>query len=276
MSMRIDGYQADKSYFRFAERSEFDPADVMAVLRNEYLGVIFRSVISVDIRSELCQRFWDNRKTSRREDVPAYFLGTYSFNKSIDTYLAESADVRSSVAAVLDGEASSPLAWFRSELAGELSPQGILLRPAELGGQNACLALMRSWDADGVFSLSPHEDLAQCLDPRLAGFEAQCVANYEVCAVNMCLANDYGGRLMLWNVRPDDATRKRLGIEFSGFPYPVADLAGFDELRIDIHAGDVYVFNGAYVHAVEANRGRRTNIAFFMGFRDARTVLTWT
>lgn len=276
MNIQIDGYRADSAYFKFAERTAFDPADVIAVLRNELLGVVFRSVISVDIRSELCERFWNDPKTRRREDAPAYFLGTYSFNKTIDTYLHESADVRSSIEAVLDAEASSPLVWFRNGLADELAPQGISLRPAELDDQRACLALMRSWDADGVFSLSPHEDLAQCLDPRQAGFEAQCVPDYEVCAVNMCLANDCGGRLVLWNVRPDDASRKRLGIEFTGFPYPVADLAGFDELRLDVRAGDVYVFNGAYVHAVEANQGRRTNIAFFMGFRDARTVVTWT
>jgi hypothetical protein len=276
MDMQIDGYRADKSYFKFAERTEFDPADVLAVLRNEYLGVIFRSVISADIRTKLTQRFWDEPKTRRREDAPAYFLGAYSFDKSIGTYLDESADVHPSVAAVLDAEASSPLVWFRDAVAGELRPEGISLRAAELDGRKACLALMRSWDADGAFSLSPHEDLAQCLDPRQAGFEAQHVPNYEVCAVNMCLANDGGGRLVLWNVRPDDASRKRLGIEFTGFPYPVADLAGFDELRVDVHAGDVYVFNGAYVHAVEANQGKRTNIAFFMGFRNSRTVLTWT
>jgi hypothetical protein len=276
MDIQIEGYRASDSYFTFAEREKFDPADVVAVLRNEILGVIFRSVIDIDIRSKLGQRFWDNPKTKRREDAPAYFLGTYSFDKSIQTYLDESNDVRSSIAALLDAEASSPLVWFRNGLVHELEPQGISLRVAELDGQQACLALMRSWSADGMFSLSPHEDLAQCLDPRQAGFDAQRVPNYEVCSVNMCLANDGGGRLVLWNVRPDDASRKRLGIEFTGFPYPVPCLAGFDELHVDVRPGDVYVFNGAYVHAVEAAQGRRTNIAFFMGFYDAQTVITWT
>lgn len=54
---------------------------------------------------------------------------------------------------LLDAEASSPLVWFRNGLVDELESQGVSLRVAELSGQQACLALMRSWNADGLFPL---------------------------------------------------------------------------------------------------------------------------
>jgi hypothetical protein len=45
---------------------------------------------------------------------------------------------------------------------------------------------------------------------------------------------------------------------------------------VDIHAGDVYVFNGRHVHAVDTTVGNRTAVSFLIGFTDDRTVVTWT
>jgi Phytanoyl-CoA dioxygenase (PhyH). len=48
---------------------------------------------------------------------------------------------------------------------------------------------------------------------------------------------------------------------------------------IEVNAGDVYVFNGAHVHAVEPNTSpklRRTTLAGIFGFRDDTTVISWT
>jgi hypothetical protein len=272
----ITGYQPDAAYFRFAEYAEFDPARVLEVLQNRLLGVMFRGVIGSAARQAVSQRFWDSQRTRRREDAPSYFLGSYSYDKSASAYLDESAQVAPSVAAVLGTGDGSPWHWFRSRVADELRRQGMCLRTAAMDGRQACPALIRSWDAAGEFSLRPHEDMAQCLDPRQAGFEVQRVAKYEICAVNICLANGTGGRLVIWNIQPDSACRKRLGMEFTGYPYPVPALAEFSERRIDVRPGDLYVFNGSHVHAVEANQGTRTNLTFFMGFRDAQTVITWT
>ena len=90
------------------------------------------------------------------------------------------------------------------------------------------------------------------------------------------LANGPGGRLVVWNVRPDEATKERLGITHTGFSYPPSELVGFSEIRLDVRPGDIYVFNGAYVHAVEANQAMRANVSFFIGMLDERTVVTWT
>jgi hypothetical protein len=92
----------------------------------------------------------------------------------------------------------------------------------------------------------------------------------------MCLANGIGGRLVIWNVRPDEKTRERLGVTHTRFSYPPSGLAGFKQLRLSVGQGDKYVFNGAYVHAVEASRGVRANLSFFIGQLDQKTVVTWT
>lgn len=271
----LTGIRMDPGYFHFDERSEFDASLVADVLRGRRFGVIFRDVIPVATQKELCARFWASPALKRRTGEPSYYVGAYHWNKPIGAYLAETAEVADDVMDVLD-VADSPWYLFRDELASELAGLGATLRLAEMDGAQACPALIRAWNKEGAYSLEPHEDEAQCRDPRQAGFEVQRVPDFEVCAVNMCVEHEEGGRLVLWNIRPDDDSRRRLGIEHTGFSYPAELLDGIEEFRVDVRPGDVYIFNGRHVHAVDATSGNRTAVSFLMGFADARTVVTWT
>ena len=274
-SRYITGIEAKPEFFRLEERSEFDPALAMDVLHGRNLGVIFRDVIPVDARKESVERFWSSPARRHREGEPSHIIGSYHWNKSTETYLAETAEIADAVRDVLDVP-NSPWHSFRSGLADELALEGAELRIAEHEGAQACPALIRAWDKKGSFALEPHEDEAQCRDPRQAGFEIQNAPDYEVCAVNMCVEHGEGGRLVIWNIRPDVDTRQRLGIEHTGFSYPGESLTDFEELRIDVREGDLYVFNGAFVHAVDKTTGNRTNVSFLMGFVDDHTVVSWT
>jgi hypothetical protein len=271
----VTGMQVDTNFFHFDERTEFDPRLVVDVLQGRRLGVIFRNVIPADVQKDMTTRFWDSPARKQREGEPSHYVGSYHWNKSAETYLEETAQVAKHVQELLDVP-DSPWTSFRAGLAEELGRHGATLRIAEMQGSKACAALIRAWNRDGEFSLEPHEDAAQCKDPRQAGFEVQQVSNYEVCAVNMCVEHEEGGRLVLWNIRPDDESRRRLGLEHTGFSYPAELLADFEELRIDVRQGDIYVFNGRHVHAVDANKGNRTTVSFLLGFIDERTVVTWT
>jgi hypothetical protein len=265
----------DPQFFRFSEHGDFDPALVVDVLQGRRLGVIFRDVIPVAAQKELAARFWSSPALHRRTGEPSFHVGSYHWNKPVDTYLSETAEVAGQVMDVLDVP-DSPWHWFRGALGTELARHGAALRLAQMNGATACPALIRAWNKEGEFSLEPHEDEAQCRDPRQAGFEVQQVLGYEVCAVNMCVEHEEGGRLVLWNIRPDDESRRRLGIEHTGFSYPARLLDGIEELRVDIGPGDVYVFNGRHVHAVDSTVGNRTAVSFLIGFTDDRTVVTWT
>ena len=274
-SRRVTGRVAEPEFFRLEERSEFDPEPAVEVLRGQRLGVIFRDAIPADAQKESIARFWSSPARRHREGEPSHYIGSYHWNKSTETYLAETAEIADAVQDVLDVP-NSPWHSFRSGLAAELAHHGAGLRIAEHRGARACPALIRAWDKEGSFALEPHEDEAQCRDPRQAGFEIQRAPDYEVCAVNMCVEHEEGGRLVIWNIRPDAGSRRRLGIEHTGIPYPADALADFDQLRIDVRQGDLYVFNGAFVHAVDTTVGHRTNVSFLMGFIDDRTVVSWT
>jgi hypothetical protein len=278
MSQRLaplTGLHMDPQFFRIEEASELDPALAIDVLAGRRLGVIFRNVIPVAAQKEMAARFWASPALIRRTGEPSYHVGTYHWNKPIGTYLAESAAVTDQVTDVLN-VTDSPWHAFRAALAEGLSGQDAMLRLAKMNGEWACPALVRAWNKEGEFALEPHEDEAQCRDPRQAGFEVQQVLGFEVCAVNMCIEHEDGGRLVLWNIRPDDESRRRFGLEHTGFSYPGETLHGIDEIRLDIQAGDIYIFNGRHVHAVDANRGNRTAVSFLIGFIDERTVVTWT
>jgi hypothetical protein len=138
--------------------------------------------------------------------------------------------------------------------------------------------LIRHWNAGGEYALQPHDDDSQCRYPDQVGFELQRAVGYKVCAVNMCLENGEGGRLVYWNVVPDDDSKRRLDLYYSGMPYPLEALDGIEAIWLDIRQGDVYVFNGEHVHGVEASAdaSKRTTLAWNMGFIDDRTVVTWT
>ncbi|WP_433858828.1 2OG-Fe(II)-dependent halogenase WelO5 family protein [Streptomyces kronopolitis] len=272
---RLSGQQADPEFFRFEERGELDYELVLDVLHGRRLGVIFRDVIPPAARKDLTERFWASPARHHREGEPSHYVGAYHWNKDVDTYLDESAAVAEHVQQVIDAP-DSPWHVFRQGVNEALGQEGASLRVAQMNGRSACAALIRAWDKEGDFSLDPHEDEAQCKDPRQHGFEVQRVLDHQICAVNMCTEHTAGGRLVIWNIRPDDATRRSLGIEQTGLPYQAADLADFEELRLDIREGDVYAFNGAFVHAVDANAGNRTTVSFIMGFTDPRTVVSWT
>lgn len=271
----LSGARLGGQAFGFQERTEFDPQLVLDVLQGRSLGVIFRDVIPEHVRKQMVARFWESPARRHREGEPSHYVGAYHWNKPVETYAAEAAEVLPHVREVLDVP-GSPWWLFHEQVGAALAREGAQLRVAETGGGCACPALVRAWDQQGEFALEPHEDTAQCRDPRQSGFEIQDVVAHEVCAVNMCIEHQQGGRLVVWNIRPDDDCRRRLGLVYTGFPYPHDALDDVDELRLDIHEGDVYVFNGGHVHAVDTTVGHRTNVSFLIGYKDDQTVVTWT
>jgi hypothetical protein len=104
------------------------------------------------------------------------------------------------------------------------------------------------------------------------------VAN-PVVAVNLYpLAPRSGGALRVWNIRPDDACRRRCGTVRSGYPYQVDWLRDREFLDLEVRDGWLVLMNGGLVHGVtgydRADDGRLL-INFFLGSLDERTVIHW-
>lgn len=277
----LTGWQGDAGYFRFVERDRLDADAVVDVLRGEHLGVIFRGVIDPSASAELVRRFWASPVRKRRGgevcESLGYYVGAYHYHKPTGQYLDESAEVAAYLDDLLDVP-REPTRRFRAELDTRLRRDGAQLRLAAQDGRPGCPVLIRHWNATGSFALQPHEDFSQLGWPEQTGFEIQRTAEHIVAAVNMCLENGEGGRLVVWNVIPDLAGRTRLGLELAGSPYPIEVTAGHESLWLEVRPGDIYVFNGGHVHGVEASApgAKRTTMAWNMGFCDDRNVVTWT
>ncbi|GGT53222.1 hypothetical protein P6B95_40925 [Streptomyces atratus] len=278
-SRTVTGWSGDADYFSFPEHHEFRPEPVVDVLRGRRAGVIFRGMVARDVCAELAARFWDSPDRERRStEAPSYHLGAYHYHKTTEHYLDESERGAAALDKVLDLP-DDPLTTFYTGLAEELAPEGVDVRLARHHGRTASRGLLRSWHGDGRYALDPHEDRSQCTEPRQADFEIQRVVDHEVCALNICLEKGDGGRLLVWNIQPDDASKRRMGLHHTGSPYPTRTLDGIECRWIDVHPGDVYVFNGSHVHAVEPNSDpgtRRTTLAGIFGFIDDGTVVSWT
>ena len=104
-------------------------------------------------------------------------------------------------------------------------------------------------------------------------------ANKTVVGVNLCIrSNPQQGALLVWNKRPDEEERLRLGVEHLGYPYPSSFVKDHEYLRILPEPGDIYCVNGTLLHAVEKQQTGETrlSLSFIIGFIDDATVVYWT
>jgi hypothetical protein len=265
-------------FFTFHESQQIAPEKIYEALTGKLAGCIFRNVVGKTVRDEISKKFWQSPGLRERtDDVPAFYLGTYHYDKKLEHYFTEAESIRNDINNLFSNT-ENLLENFIQSLAEYLKPKNIHIRLAEHGEKKACALLMRSWSNDDNYALKPHEDLAQCKDPKQHGFEIQKVVNYEPIAVNICLENGSGGNLMYWDIQPDDEIRNGLNLEGLGYPYPDDFLCHYRKITLPIYAGDIYCFNGRNVHAVETMQGekKRTTISFLMGFIDDKTLVYWT
>lgn len=265
----------ESARFLLLDKSNIDPSAIRSVLGGQVVACIFRKAISPFVCESICKEFLRHPLTACRPDAEAYYLGAYHFDKTLADYVAQSRTTRdaishfSSLFPELNASAGSA---FRAIL----KESGLNARLAACEGEEVNPFILRRWAYEGNYTLDPHEDEAQCSDPRQLGFEVQAAVGRPIVAANACLCNGTGGELVIWNYRPTAEDRKRLGTENCGYPYSPEVLKEKERLVVTIQAGDLYFFDGGYVHAVGAISAPRTTAAFFLGTLPDGTVLQWT
>ncbi|GHJ11324.1 hypothetical protein TPA0907_56910 [Micromonospora humidisoli] len=233
-----------------------------------------------------CRRISDNfaaspMRTPRygqgEDGVEGYFVGASHIEKTTESYLDEVERFAHAVTMLWEGTRDA-LGDFLAVLRGHQPP--VPIRPAAHGGRAAGSAKAVCWTGTGEFLLLPHDDLAQLSDPLQAGFEIQTVR--RVMAINFYPYVPAGtGQLKLWNLEPDDESRRRLGLAHSGYPYPPELLREVPSLDVTTGTGDLCVINGNLVHAVLGGRaapdaGRRLLLACFSGLNADNEMIWWT
>ena len=153
--------------------------------------------------------------------------------------------------------------------------RGKVYRPARhLGGQ-ANFATTRKWLDNGAMVLHPHEDTAQIAQGAEDGFEIG--GGTHTIAANLCIADDAeGSATVLWNHCPDDAVRREMGLEKSGYPYPIDYAERFEKVKVRSRRGDLYFMNASYLHGVEVSPTNERITAGRFITCVGHKVLTWT
>jgi hypothetical protein len=256
--------------------------DILDLLDSTLAAVLVTDALSSALCDELSTRFWNSKGRRPRPDgVEGYYLGAYHFGKTFAQYMAAHDEAKQHWDELLKG-LDDPVNLVLNPVREALKERSTILRPATWCGREVPFARFLSWPTQGEFLLEPHDDVGQLGDPRQADFEIQETASNVVLAVNIYpRVPQTGGLLRLWNILPDDDCRGRLGIEATGFPYPVSDLADFDHLDIPLESGSIAIINGGLIHAVTgystagAVDRERLLINLFVGRLSPDTVVHW-
>lgn len=165
--------------------------------------------------------------------------------------------------------------FFDDALEQAFLKRGKLYRQARhLGGQGN-FATTRKWLDNGAMTLHPHEDSAQIAQGAQDGFEIG--GGKHTIAANLCIADDQeGSATVLWNHCPDDAARRALGLELTGYPYPIDYADRFAKVKVRIRRGDLYFMNASYLHGVENSPTNSRITAGRFITCVGHKVLTWT
>ncbi|MBC3214349.1 hypothetical protein KGP17_17250 [Serratia sp. JSRIV001] len=249
------------------------------VLSGQLAAYRVRQFLSVEERTQIVKNFWCSKARTPRYGegeggIEGYFVGASHIEKTTQEYLDQVAFFKKPVDAIYEGSVD-PLARVREGFRKE----SMNVRAAIHDGRPAGDAKAVYWNNTGDYLLLPHDDLAQLSDPSQHGFEIQGVEH--VMAMNFYAdMPSEGGQLKVWNIAPDNDSRIKLGLEYSGFPYPVELLHEHAHLTIDLEAGDLVLLNGNLVHAVLGGSGisarQRLLITCFMGQLPTGEVVWWT
>ncbi|CDH04808.1 2OG-Fe(II)-dependent halogenase WelO5 family protein [Xenorhabdus bovienii] len=155
--------------------------------------------------------------------------------------------------------------------------KGIHFGPARLKGGYSSFISLRRWLDNGEMSLWPHDDYAQLSIAMQDNFEI-AKTRRDVVSFNACVeAAKGGGMLKVWNYKPNENTRRRLGVEGKGYPYPLELLENIEALEVKLNQGDVYFLNASYLHGVTSvSEGKRFSAGRFIGHIGDHKIVYWT
>ncbi|WP_271519224.1 2OG-Fe(II)-dependent halogenase WelO5 family protein [Bradyrhizobium sp. CCBAU 53380] len=253
--------------------------EILSVLKGEITGLHIKQAFSPELAEEITTNFDRNPGLKERKDgVPGQYVGASHYRRNAATYFAEAESARPFVEALFTNLVDPVRALFDA-LKRELNKEAIELRPArsEHGQANICRAIC--WSGAGMYSLEPHDDVAQVL---CAGKDSElpAVANNTVVALNFYPSMpDEGGNLRIWSHKPSDSERRSQGVETTGYPYSTAYLEPLPYHDFQLKAGDIALIDGGFVHGVTRQSGNgkpRLLLNCFLGFARRDLVLWWT
>ncbi|WP_137700453.1 hypothetical protein [Marimonas lutisalis] len=271
--LELDGASADADLIaRFIEEGGIDGVRL----------IVLRDFLDLDACARLEARFNEiiaAQGSNRGEDgfVKIQQIGATQFGRNGQDYMRETLRHLGHVIdlySVLDAATVRNL-FFDEALERAFAARGKTYRQARHLGGTGNFATTRKWLDNGEMALHPHEDSAQVAQAAQDGFEIG--AGRHTIAANLCIADDAeGSATVLWNHCPDDAVRRHMGLENTGYPYPIDYADRFEKIRVKIRRGDLYFMNASFLHGVETSpTNYRITAGRFITCVEHK-VLSWT
>ena len=264
------------SRFEVQEASQLTPELFDQFLEGKIPAILLRQKVDLSVCKKIAANFRSlSDKQKRKDGVPAYFIGANHYKMKMEDYLNLVALSRAAVELLFE-MTRNPARLIQGEIARLLKARGYKLRVAEHNGRKAGEYRLSAFNEVGEFALRPHDDLGQLSHPAQKGFEIQNCT--EPKAVNVYIdIPKIGGWLGLSNCRFCSECRTKLGIEFTGYPYPKETLVGLESTLIKVRPGDIVLLDGRFPHWVENTFGQdRSLLNFFFGKIDAQTYAYWS
>ncbi|REC61335.1 hypothetical protein DRF65_16605 [Chryseobacterium pennae] len=264
---------------------KFDIKNLKKVLDCKYPAYIIRNFLNDGTCLKLKEQFLDiinetNGGNRAKDFVPVLQIGATQFKKTSVEYIEECKQTKSNIdrfLSVIENEIERENFLLEKEMVSEFNKEAISFRASKYDENYVNRFTIRQWKNSNLESLSllPHEDLSQLNLAKNDDYEIGDVKTVVAC--NLCVSNNDGGELLIWNFEPDTQLKKLLGVENCGYPYPMKLFHDKESISLQINEGDLYFINANLIHAVKEIIGvERITAGRFMGYISKDTVVYWT
>lgn len=246
---------------------------VMSVLLGLRPACIIRDALTQEQSAALANAYLDQSAQRRHDGVPAYEIGLGSYGLTPDDYFSRVPAARADMEAIY-AAAGVHLPSMAQEILQATVDPGVVVRPARHGGRAAMEFRATHFVDEGPLALKAHEDRGQTDGYEFGAAHRVCGFNFYVLTPD----DQEGAALRMWNIVPDARTKRALGVEKTGYPYPTELLADTPFIDIRPRAGDLLLFAADGVHAVTSSKAASKARIVFQSFAGmiGSQIVRWT
>lgn len=279
----LSGKVVKNQFFNLEEVNSIEKIDFNKIKNEKVIGYKIPGYLSEKSRNLIRNNFLNSPYKYKRSDLDDHeYIGAYLARISLDTYFANTKKRNPHLSSIFHGTVNE-MDLILERLRKHFASQGIVFRKAQYKDKEVAPYNLHNWirnerSQKRQLSLVVHDDLSLAMDKRFESFEISQVKSTFAVNLSVENTNPNGGKLVFWNILPSIKEIKNNATIFEYGPYDSVDLSQFDYREVAINSGDLYVFNGQFLHAVtdlKNNNDMRLGFSLFCGYLDDKTIIYW-